>query len=117
MTARRRGAGQQPQPEPTPAEPASPDDDGLELTLYVSGASDLSTRAITHARQLCDSDPSHPCRLTVVDIHDDPAAVMRSHVLAAPTLVRSKPLPARRVVGDLSHTDAVLAMLGLRGHR
>jgi circadian clock protein KaiB len=88
-------------------------DSGFELTLFVSGASDLSARAIAAARRLCDSGAGGPGRLSVVDIHEDPAAVLSREVIAAPTLIRTLPLPERRYVGDVSRTDAVLVALGL----
>ncbi len=82
-----------------------------ELTLFVSGASDLAVRAITNARRLCDEHLAGRHHLSVVDVHEDPEALMSSGVLAAPTLVRSRPLPVRMLVGDLSHTDKVLVAL------
>ena len=84
------------------------------LTLYVSGASDRSGRAVASTRHLCDTHLNGRCRLTVMDVHEDPAGALRSGVLAAPTLVRHHPLPLRRFVGDLSRTDQVLAVLELR---
>jgi circadian clock protein KaiB len=86
---------------------------GFELTLFVSGASDLSARAIAAARRLCDSGAGGPGRLSVVDIHEDPASALSREVIAAPTLIRTLPLPERRYVGDVSRTDAVLVALGL----
>jgi circadian clock protein KaiB len=96
---------------PTPPAPPLP---CVELTLFVSGASDLSARAITGARQLCDQHipGSH---LVVIDLNEDPAAAVGSGVLATPTLVRSQPLPVRRHVGDLSRVDKVLLALDLSG--
>jgi circadian clock protein KaiB len=38
---------------------------------------------------------------------------LSSRVLAAPTLVRSRPLPVRLLVGDLSDTTRVLQALAL----
>jgi circadian clock protein KaiB len=84
-----------------------------ELTLFVSGASDLSARAIANARHLCDGHLAGRHRLRVVDVHEDPAAVLESQVVAAPTLIKTLPLPARRLVGDLSHTGRVLEALDL----
>ena len=84
-----------------------------ELTLYVIGASALSARAITDARRFCDEYLEGRSRLTVVDLLDDTGAVRRSQVLATPTLVRSAPLPVRRLVGDLSEPDRVLAALDI----
>ena len=84
-----------------------------ELTLFVSGASDLSARAIADARELCDVRLGGRFRLSVVDVHEDPAAVLSHGVCAAPTLVRTWPLPQRRFVGDLSQPDQVLLKLEL----
>jgi circadian clock protein KaiB len=81
------------------------------LRLFVSGASDLSARAIDDITLLCDEHLDAAYRLTVVDIHDDPAAALSRRVHVAPTLVRLQPLPVRRIVGDLSDSDRVLAML------
>jgi len=84
-----------------------------QLLLFVSGASDLSARAIASATELCDIRLSGRFRLSVVDVHADPAATQTSGVNATPTLVRTAPLPMRRFVGDLSDTDAVLLRLGI----
>jgi circadian clock protein KaiB len=84
-----------------------------ELTLFVSGASGLSAQAIAQARQLCDSGVGGECRLSVVDVHQDPESALSQTVIAAPTLIKSLPLPARRYVGDLSRTAAVLVALDL----
>jgi circadian clock protein KaiB len=91
----------------------SSDASPYELTLFVSGASDLSARAIANARAICDSHLEGRYHLTVVDVHENPAAVLSNRVLAAPTLVKSLPLPVRRLVGDLSHMDRVLMALDL----
>jgi circadian clock protein KaiB len=99
--------------EPFGNEPTAPDDIDYELTLFVSGASDLSARAIANARQLCDVRLGGRCHLSVVDVHEDPDAVLRSRVVAAPTLVKNRPLPARKFVGDLSNTDEVLRGLDI----
>lgn len=84
-----------------------------ELTLIVSGASALSARAIANARRLCDTHLEGRYHLSVVDLHEEPASAAGEHVLAAPTLVKNRPLPVRKFVGDLSHTDRVLLALGL----
>jgi circadian clock protein KaiB len=86
-----------------------------ELILYVSGASDRAARAIGNARALCDLYLPGRHRLLIVDVNEDPAAFLRSGVLAAPALVRTRPLPARKLVGDLSDTAKVLLALDLPG--
>jgi circadian clock protein KaiB len=89
------------------------DQSWYELTLIVSGASDLSARAVANARHLCDTHLRGRYNLSVVDLNEEPVSALGGHVLAAPTLVRNQPLPVRKFVGDLSRTDRVLLALGL----
>ncbi|HLL64947.1 MAG TPA: circadian clock KaiB family protein [Micromonosporaceae bacterium] len=89
------------------------DESWYELTLIVSGASALSARAIDNARRLCDTYLEGRYHLSVVDLREEPVSVANEHVLAAPTLVKNRPLPVRKFVGDLSNTDRVLLALGL----
>jgi circadian clock protein KaiB len=84
-----------------------------ELTLFVSGASTLSARAVTNARRLCEAHLGGCYCLTVVDVHADRAAGLGSQVLAVPSLIKNLPLPVRTLVGDLSDTPKVLRALGL----
>jgi circadian clock protein KaiB len=84
----------------------------FDLTLFISGASDLSARAIEHATRTCEAHVGGRYRLEVVDVHEDTAAAVGSGVFATPTLVRNQPLPTRRIVGDLSRADSLLAAPG-----
>jgi circadian clock protein KaiB len=84
-----------------------------DLTLFVSGASSLSGRAIANARELCEQHLDGQYHLSVVDIHVDPDALVGSLVLAVPTMIKNRPGPERRVVGDLSHPAKVLQALDI----
>jgi circadian clock protein KaiB len=84
-----------------------------DLTLFVSGASDLAARAIEDAANICDRHLQGRYHLSVIDVHDDPCAVRGRAVLVTPTLIKRGPPPARRVVGDISHAERVIRMLGL----
>jgi circadian clock protein KaiB len=86
-----------------------------ELTLFVNGASEFSARAIVNARQLCDVHLGADSRLSIVDLHDDPDAGRPGAILVTPTLRRTRPLPERRIVGDLSDPARALTALGLTG--
>ncbi|MGH8866728.1 MAG: circadian clock KaiB family protein [Actinomycetes bacterium] len=83
------------------------------LTLFVAGASNLSVRAITNVRSLCDQYLTGRYQLEVVDIHHDASTMSAHGVMAAPTLIREAPLPKRMLVGDLSDTARVLAALDI----
>jgi circadian clock protein KaiB len=49
-----------------------------------------------------------------VDLLENPARAKEDEVIAAPTLAKISPLPARRFIGDLSQTDRILSGLGLK---
>jgi circadian clock protein KaiB len=86
------------------------------LTLFVTGASDLSIRAINNVRSLCEAHLAGRYELEVVDVHRDGALMAANDVVAAPTLIKSAPLPKRMLVGDLSDTPRVLAALDIHTH-
>ncbi len=83
------------------------------LTLFVTGASEMSARAITNVRALCDEHLPGRHTLEVVDVHRDPSMMSAHDVVAAPTLIKEQPLPKRMLVGDLSDTVRVLSALDI----
>lgn len=89
-------------------------DSRYELTLFVSGASSSSARAIRNARTLCDSHLSGRYELKIVDVNQDPELARGSRVLATPTLLKGAPAPERMLVGDLSDQERVLLALDVR---
>jgi circadian clock protein KaiB len=84
-----------------------------ELTLFVTGASALSGRAVADVRSLCDTYLPGRYHLEVVDVHRNPGLVTSRGVLASPTLIKDLPLPKRVLVGDLSNTKRVLLALDI----
>jgi circadian clock protein KaiB len=89
-------------------------DSTYTLTLFVTGASDLSGRAIANVRALCEEHLAGRYTLEVVDVLRDPSMMSVYDVVAAPTLIKERPLPKRMLVGDLSDTARVLKALDVR---
>lgn len=83
------------------------------LTLYVSGTSPKSVRAIRNIRKVCEDRLDGRYRLEVVDLYQQPERAEEAQIVAAPTLIKSLPLPIRRLVGDLADMEKVLKGLGL----
>ena len=88
-------------------------DETWELCLYVAGGAPRSTAARRNAQRLCDRHLAGRYRLEVIDLLEDPDRARDDQVLAVPTLVRRRPGPPRRVVGDLSDPAHALAALDL----
>jgi circadian clock protein KaiB len=83
------------------------------LRLYVTGATARSTRAIASLRQVCEDHLSDRYELEVIDLYQRPELAAGAQVIAAPTLIKRLPLPLRRLVGDLSNQERVMAGLDL----
>lgn len=90
-----------------------PADDRYVLRLYVSGSTERSIRAITNLKAICEFHLRGRYDLIVVDLYEQKERAQEDQILVAPTLVRKSPLPIRRMIGDLSSTARVLAILGL----
>lgn len=81
------------------------------LHLYVTGASSLSRQAIANLKQLCEQYLLGRYELEVIDLYQQPQAAALAQVLVAPTLVKTFPLPVRRLIGPLSNQHDVLRLL------
>jgi len=81
--------------------------------LYVAGSTPQSTRAIRNLKALCEANLQGRYVLTVVDLYAQPERAREDQIVVAPTLIRQTPLPVRRILGDLSNTNRVLATLDL----
>lgn len=83
------------------------------LVLYVVGGSQASRRAVANLRAICDELLKDRYALEVIDLREFPALASERHILAAPTLIKERPPPAVRLIGDLSERERVLAALDL----
>lgn len=83
------------------------------LRLYVAGSTPQSSRAITNLKAICEAHLKGRYELTVVDLYLQKELARDDQIVVAPMLVRLSPAPVRRMIGDLSQTDRVLAALDL----
>lgn len=82
-------------------DPPSGDGARFSFRLYVTGATPGSSRAIAFIKGFCEEFLKGRYRLEVVDVYQQPALADEDGIFATPTLVRTSPLPLRRVVGNL----------------
>lgn len=85
----------------------------FRFTLFVAGETARSQQAHADLVRMCEERLGGDCEIEVVDVAADPDAAEAYRVLTTPTVVRRSPEPARRVTGDLSDSEKVLAGLGL----
>ena len=83
-----------------------------ELRLYVAGQTPKSLTAFANLKRLCAEHlAGQQYSIEVVDLLKNPTLAKGDQILALPTLVRQLPRPMRRVIGDLSREEKVLAGL------
>ena len=82
------------------------------LKLFVTGASSRTAPAIANLRRICEQELEGQYELEIIDVLQFPDLAEDEKILATPTLIKSLPLPLRRVIGDLSDKEKVL--LGLQ---
>ena len=84
-----------------------------ELILYVTGASPNSMRAISNIKSICEKYLKGKYTLQIIDVHQQPLLAREQQMIALPLLMKLQPLPVKRLVGDMSDLNKVLAGLGL----
>jgi circadian clock protein KaiB len=84
------------------------------LRLYVTGQTPRSVKSVDNLKRFCEQHLQGQYNMEVIDIYQQPALASENQIIAAPTLIKSLPLPLRRLVGDFSNPDRVLLGLGLK---
>ena len=84
-----------------------------QLQLFVTGASVNSVRAITNLTAICERHLTGKYSLKIIDVHQQKDIAEQEQLIALPLLIKRKPLPERRFIGDLSDTEKVLRGLGI----
>ena len=81
--------------------------------LFIAGNTPRSERAVENLKRICESRLKNSFRLMVTDVLEQPELAKEYKILAAPTVVKESPQPARRIVGDLMDTEKVMLSLDL----
>src|ERR1700712_1027838 len=78
------------------------------LRLYVTEATPKSARAIVNARRILEEHLHGQYSLQILNISEHVAQATADQIVCVPTLLRIAPLPARRIIGDMSDVARVL---------
>lgn len=83
------------------------------LRLFIVGASVNSRRAVDNLREICERYIRDHYYLEIIDVYQQKTLAEQEQLVALPLLVKSLPLPERRLIGDMSDTRKVLRGLGI----
>jgi circadian clock protein KaiB len=85
----------------------------LSLRLFVTGDSPDSSTAIANLKGLFPNGASSQVEIEIVDVQREPARGARDGILVTPTLLKLRPAPICRILGNLKNRDALLRLLGI----
>jgi circadian clock protein KaiB len=85
----------------------------LFLQLFVSGMSPKSMEAIENAKRIFNEHFSELFELEIIDLYKNPEAAQSNYVVFTPSLVKSRPLPKKILIGTLADSEKVIKALGI----
>jgi circadian clock protein KaiB len=88
-------------------------DEQYVLQLYISGMTPRSSEAIGNIKSICEEFLRGRYSLEVIDIYQQPHLAAGEQIIATPTLLKVRPAPLRRFIGNLSTREKLLNGLGL----
>lgn len=83
------------------------------LQLFVAGILPNSTRAIKNIHTICNLYLKGRYELEIIDIYQQPKLAISEEIIAVPVLIKKFPLPAERMIGDLSNIEKVLKVIDI----
>lgn len=87
------------------------------LKLYITGQSSLSTASVRNLLRACQSYLQGRYDIQIIDICQQPELARAAQIIATPTLVKTRPAPIRKLIGNLSDQEQLLAGLGIRNEK
>jgi circadian clock protein KaiB len=82
------------------------------LRLYVSKEAEKHAKEADHLRAIL-TKKNISCVVELIDVMKEPLAAEKDNVLATPTLMKIRPAPVKKVIGDLANGELALGALGL----
>ncbi len=98
---------------PRKVEPKNKAEEKYILQLFVAGILPNSIRAIENMNAIAEKYLAGRYDLEIIDIHQQPELALAAEIIAIPTLIKKRPLPEERMIGDLSDINNVLMGLHL----
>ena len=85
------------------------------LCLYIADSAPNSARAVANLEAICKKHLKDNFRLEIIDVLEYPLRALADGILVTPSLAKVSPLPAVKIVGNLSDKESVLRALGING--
>ena len=87
------------------------------MKLFIAGESPNTQQLETNLDSLLYEKFGSDYSLEVVDIVTHPEVAVEEKIFATPTLVKSTPLPAQKIIGDMSDKDKIKKSIEILLHK
>ncbi|MEO0406155.1 MAG: circadian clock KaiB family protein [Cyanobacteria bacterium P01_A01_bin.135] len=94
-------------PVSTPEVSVAGMESGHLFILFIAGQPSQTEATLTHLHQALLQSP-HPYTLKVVDVGKHPDQAADYHITVTPTLVRARPSPTKRLIGQITDVDRLV---------
>jgi len=84
------------------------------MRLYIANNAPNSLRAVANLAAICKEYLKDNFELEIIDVLETPLRALADGILVTPSLAKMFPLPAVKIVGNLSDKSSVLHALGIK---
>jgi circadian clock protein KaiB len=84
------------------------------LRLFVAGMLPRSLESIAAIKKICEERLAGRYEIEIIDIYQHPELAKEQQVIAAPTLIKTLPLPLRKFIGNLLDEERILKGLDIK---
>ncbi len=81
--------------------------------IYLSGQTPKNEALISNLKNFLEHEFKDEYSLEIIYVSENTESTEHAKIICTPTLIKELPPPSRRVVGDLTDKEKVLAGLGL----
>ena len=85
------------------------------MCLYIADSAPNSVRAVANLEAICKEHLKDNFKLEIIDVLEYPLRALGDGIVVTPSLAKVFPLPAAKIVGNLSDKASVLRALGIQG--
>ena len=85
----------------------------FKFRLYVARGTQNSAEAVANLNSICRAHLPDRHEIEIVDVFREPKRALADSIFMTPALVKLAPLPVKKIIGTLSHTQTVLEALEL----
>ena len=85
------------------------------MCLYIANNAPNSVQAVANLEAICKEHLKDNFKLEIIDVLEYPLRALADGIVVTPSLAKVSPLPAAKVIGNLSDKSSVLRALGIKG--